>query len=61
MKKYIDDYCYVEMPNEGYDILNYNHQEKSLKAPAVIYADLGKFRGKFTLGNLEKMLIVFVI
>ena len=57
MKKYIDDYCYVEMPNEGYDILNYNHQEKSLKAPAVIYADLGKF----TLGNLEKMLIVFVI
>ena len=23
------DYCYVEMPNEDNEILNYNHQEKS--------------------------------
>ena len=42
------DYCFVEMPNEDNEILNYNHQEKSLNAPAFIYADLGKFRRKFT-------------
>ena len=35
-----DDYCYVEMPNEGNKILKYNYGEKSLKAPFIIYADL---------------------
>ena len=34
------DYCYVEMPNEDNKILKHNHGEKSLKAPAIIYADL---------------------
>ena len=34
------DYCYVEMPNEYNKILKYNHREKSLKAPFMIYADL---------------------
>ena len=34
------DYCYVEMPNEGNKILKYNQGERSLKAPAIIYADL---------------------
>ena len=34
------DYCYVEMPNEDNKILKYNQGEKSLKAPAIIYADL---------------------
>ena len=34
------DYCYVEMPNEDHKILKYNHGEKSLKTPAIIYADL---------------------
>ena len=34
------DYCYVEMPDEFNKILKYNHGEKSLKAPAIIYADL---------------------
>ena len=34
------DYCYVEMPNEDNKILKYNHGEKSLKAPFMIYADL---------------------
>ena len=34
------DYCYVEMPNEYSKILKYNHGEKSIKAPAIIYADL---------------------
>ena len=34
------DYCYVEMPDEFNKILKYNHGEKSLKAPTIIYADL---------------------
>ena len=34
------DYCYVEMPDEFNEILKCNHGEKSLKAPAIIYADL---------------------
>ena len=34
------DSCYVEMPSEGNKILKYNHGEKSLKAPFMIYADL---------------------
>ena len=32
------DYCYVEMPKEDNKILNYNHREKSMKVPFVIYA-----------------------
>ena len=34
------DYCYVEMPKEGNKILKYNHGEKSMKTPFIIYADL---------------------
>ena len=34
------DYCYVEMPNEYNKIVKYNHGEKSIKVPAIIYADL---------------------
>ena len=34
------DYCCVEMPNEHNKILKYNHGEKSMKAPFIIYADL---------------------
>ena len=34
------DYCCVEMPNEDNEILKYNHGEKSMKAPFIIYADL---------------------
>ena len=34
------DYRYVEMSNEYNKILKYNHGEKSLNAPAIIYADL---------------------
>ena len=34
------DYCYVEMPDEFNKILKHNHGEKSVKAPAIIYADL---------------------
>ena len=34
------DYCYVEMPSDNNKILKYNHGEKSMRAPFVIYADL---------------------
>ena len=37
---YDHDYFYGEMPNEDNKILKYNHGEKSLKAPFMIYADL---------------------
>ena len=35
-----NDYCYVEMPTEDNKILKYNHGEKSIKIPFIIYADL---------------------
>ena len=34
------DYCYVVMPKEDNKLLKYNHGEKSMKAPFIIYADL---------------------
>ena len=34
------DYYFVEMPKEGNKILKYNHGEKSMKAPFIIYAEL---------------------
>ena len=34
------DYCSIEMPNEDNKILKYNHGEKSMRAPFIIYADL---------------------
>ena len=34
------DYCYVEMPKEDNKILKYNHGEKFMKAPFIIYTDL---------------------
>ena len=34
------DYCYVEMPKEDSKILKYNHREKFMKVPFIIYADL---------------------
>ena len=35
------NYCYVERPDKDNKILKYNHGEKSLKAPFLIYAYLG--------------------
>ena len=35
-----NDYCNVEMPKPCNKTLKYNHGEKSLKTPFVIYADL---------------------
>ena len=34
------DYCHVEMPNEDNKIIKYNQEEKSIKSPFIIYADL---------------------
>ena len=34
------DYCYVEMPKKDNEILKYNHGEKSMKVPFIIYAEL---------------------
>ena len=34
------DYCYIEMPTKNNNIIKYNHGEKSMKLPFVIYADL---------------------
>ena len=34
------DYCHVEMPTKNNNIIKYNHGEKSMKLPLVIYADL---------------------
>ena len=34
------DYCCVEMLNEDNKILKYNHGEKSMRIPFIIYADL---------------------
>ena len=34
------DYCHVEMPTKNNNIIKYNHGEKSVKVPFVIYADL---------------------
>ena len=34
------DYCHVEMPTKGNNIIKYNHGETSMKVPFVIYADL---------------------
>ena len=36
----IHDYCYVEMPEKDNKILKYNHGEKSMKVPFIIYAGL---------------------
>ena len=34
------DYCYVEIPEEDSIILKYNHEEKSMKHPFIIFANL---------------------
>ena len=34
------DYCYLEIPKKVNKVLKYNHEEKSMKFPFIIYADL---------------------
>ena len=50
------DSCFVEMPNENNKILKYSYGEKSLKVPAIIYADLECLLEKMhsCQNNLEK-------
>ena len=50
------DYCYIEMPDEDNKILKYYYGDKSLKVPAIIYADLECFLEKMhsCQNNLEK-------
>ena len=40
------DYCYVEIPEEDNKILIYNHGEKYMIAPFVIYADLDSLQNE---------------
>ena len=35
------DYCHVKMSTKDNNTIKYNHGEKSMKLPFVIYADLG--------------------
>ena len=51
------DYCYVEMPEKDNKILKYNHGEKSMKVPFIIYADLESLLGKMNTchNNPEKL------
>ena len=51
------DYCFVEMPNEDNKILKYNHGEKSMRAPFIIYADLESLLEKMDTcyDNTEKL------
>ena len=50
------DYCYVEMPEKDNKISTYNHREKSMKAPFIIYADIDSLLGKMSTchNNPEK-------
>ena len=50
------DYCYVEMSDEDNKILKYNHGEKSMRVPFIIYADLECLCEKMhsCQNNLEK-------
>ena len=36
-------YCYKEMPKEDNKVLKYDHGEKFLKHPLIIYADLNVY------------------
>ena len=40
------DYCHIEMPTKNNNTIKYNHGEKSMKLPFVIYADLECFLEK---------------
>ena len=42
------DYCYVQMPKEDNKILKYNHGEKSMKLPLIIYANVESFLEKIS-------------
>ena len=43
------DYCHVEMPTKGNNIIKYNQGEKSINMPFTIYADLDCLLEKWVL------------
>ena len=43
------DYCCVEIPEKDNKILKYNHGEKSMKVPFIIYADLESLLEKMNI------------
>ena len=47
----------VEIPNEDNKTINYNHGEKSMKVPFIIYADLEPLLEKMSTyhNNPEKL------
>ena len=49
------DYCYIEMPNKGNNILKYNLGEKSMKISFIIYGDFESILEEIsTCGNDPK-------
>ena len=50
------NYCYVEMQKEDNKVLKYNHGEKSMKVPFIVYPDLKSLLEKMNTcyNNLEK-------
>ena len=42
------DYCYIEMPKNDNKVLKYNHGEKSIKVPFIIYDELESLLGKMS-------------
>ena len=54
------DYCYAEKSEEDNKILKYNHGEKSMKLPFIIYADLESLLEKMNTchNNPEKSSII---
>ena len=49
------DYWHIVKPKKDNKILKYNHREKSLKAPAAIYADLECFLKKEQIMKIMKI------
>ena len=51
-----EDYCYVEMPKDDNKVLKYNHGEKSMKVPFIIYPNLESLLEKVCIchNNPEK-------
>ena len=50
------DYCRIEMPTKFNNVIKYNHGEKSIKLPFVVYADLECLLEKMSTcyNNLEE-------
>ena len=52
------DYWYVEMPEYDNKILKYNHGEKSMKVPFIIYADLESLLEKLSICHNNIPLVI---